>query len=535
MIAKASGDKKAKSEILKQIIEKDPTNVDANVELANDQMVRKNFKLANTYYGKSLEKEPNNEQALFGYGQSAYYNDDLKKARTSFEKLIEVNPENSFGWAYLGKLEGDDENYAVATRHIEKALELDPYYYDYWVDYGRYLYYQGKFADAEKAWTKAISIEPDNFSDKFLSLFENDKLAPHMHICLQSGAENTLKAIEGVDKECYSLADLLASLFDKFDREIVIIASRIYDVIDMNLLFRLVSLAENGIRTIAHKFVHLLLDSDTRHLGFKTSLLATSANLLVIEEWDMSELASKAILTIVELAIDDDADGHATTHMQVEDIALVLRLARSVLSIAACAGVVLEHHAYAYACRDDIGERLLARGEVLIRAARLGVHATNDRNAHAKNLLAVYARCGNEVLDILTYALKALGTVDKLEAVVGMLEDDVVLQVGNDICHMVARHVDAREVDCRVSQAENIGAAATRRFNLAEVDDDAVVDKLLNKLGHRGHADVQLARELRERRLTIDGHIGDDVSLDDVVLVRDALEVSIGIYVEILR
>ena len=28
------------------------------------------------------------------------------------------------------------------------------------------------------------SIEPDNFSDRFLSLFENPKLAPHMHICL---------------------------------------------------------------------------------------------------------------------------------------------------------------------------------------------------------------------------------------------------------------------------------------------------------------------------------------------------------------
>ena len=39
------------------------------------------------------------------------------------------------------------------------------------------------------------SIEPDNFSDKFLKLFENEKLAPHMHICLQSGAENTLKAM----------------------------------------------------------------------------------------------------------------------------------------------------------------------------------------------------------------------------------------------------------------------------------------------------------------------------------------------------
>ena len=39
------------------------------------------------------------------------------------------------------------------------------------------------------------SIEPDNFSDKFLELFKNEKLAPHMHICLQSGAENTLKAM----------------------------------------------------------------------------------------------------------------------------------------------------------------------------------------------------------------------------------------------------------------------------------------------------------------------------------------------------
>lgn len=39
------------------------------------------------------------------------------------------------------------------------------------------------------------SIEPDHFSDHFLSLFQNKKLAPHLHICLQSGSENTLKAM----------------------------------------------------------------------------------------------------------------------------------------------------------------------------------------------------------------------------------------------------------------------------------------------------------------------------------------------------
>ena len=34
---------------------------------------------------------------------------------------------------------------------------------------------------------------PDQFSDRFLALFQHEKLAPHMHICLQSGSDDTLK------------------------------------------------------------------------------------------------------------------------------------------------------------------------------------------------------------------------------------------------------------------------------------------------------------------------------------------------------
>ncbi len=40
---------------------------------------------------------------------------------------------------------------------------------------------------------RIASIEPDQFSDTFLQLFQHEKLAPHMHVCLQSGSENTLK------------------------------------------------------------------------------------------------------------------------------------------------------------------------------------------------------------------------------------------------------------------------------------------------------------------------------------------------------
>ena len=40
---------------------------------------------------------------------------------------------------------------------------------------------------------RVSSIEPDQFSDRFLQLFQHENLAPHMHICLQSGSEDTLK------------------------------------------------------------------------------------------------------------------------------------------------------------------------------------------------------------------------------------------------------------------------------------------------------------------------------------------------------
>ena len=40
---------------------------------------------------------------------------------------------------------------------------------------------------------RVSSIEPDQFSDRFLALLQHEKLAPHMHICLQSGSDDTLK------------------------------------------------------------------------------------------------------------------------------------------------------------------------------------------------------------------------------------------------------------------------------------------------------------------------------------------------------
>ncbi|MGP1587135.1 MAG: tetratricopeptide repeat protein [Treponemataceae bacterium] len=163
MIAKSRGDNRKKTALLKQILAIDPKNTDAYVELANDQMFRKKYKLAGAYYLKAFESDRKNTNAIMGYGQCAYYQGKFDEAKRAFNNVIELQPKNSMAWSYLAKLDAENENYSAASENIKKAIEYDNLYQDYWIDYGRYLYFQGKFKAAEEAWNKAESIDENNF------------------------------------------------------------------------------------------------------------------------------------------------------------------------------------------------------------------------------------------------------------------------------------------------------------------------------------------------------------------------------------
>lgn len=163
MLAKASGDSATKNAKIKELLKTDPTNSDANVALAEDQMLRRNYKLAGQYYSKGLEGDPNHIDALSGYGQATYYTGDDRASRSAFNKILELDPDNSIAYSFLGKLDAVDENYYSATKNIEKAIAIDDDIFDYWLDYGQYLRYQGKFQEAENAWIKAKDLRPDYF------------------------------------------------------------------------------------------------------------------------------------------------------------------------------------------------------------------------------------------------------------------------------------------------------------------------------------------------------------------------------------
>jgi tetratricopeptide (TPR) repeat protein len=162
-IAKASGDSVQKRSYNNKVLAIDPTNSDANVELGDEQMLRKNYPLARRYYLTAVRGDPKNPAALFGSGQAAYYLGELKDAEATFKIMISNNPAASIAWQYLGKLESEKSNFAKAQEYIETALKYDNAVYDYWLDYGQLLRNQSKYAEAIAAWEQASKIDPGYF------------------------------------------------------------------------------------------------------------------------------------------------------------------------------------------------------------------------------------------------------------------------------------------------------------------------------------------------------------------------------------
>lgn len=153
----------AKKDAIAKVLAKDPNNAVANIELGQENVLSKKYKIARNYFKKALKSAPNDLSANFGLGQTCYYIGDIEESKEAFKKILEINPNEAIAYQYLGKLEAEDENYKRATEYCQKAILLDGQNYDFYMDLGTYSRFCGKFADAEKAWTKAISLNPTEF------------------------------------------------------------------------------------------------------------------------------------------------------------------------------------------------------------------------------------------------------------------------------------------------------------------------------------------------------------------------------------
>ncbi len=162
-IADMRGDQKTKSTMIMKIIQADPYNSTANVELAEQAVVKKSYPKALELYKKALVNDPTNESALLGIGLANYYLENDDEAKEVLNQLLEQNPYNAQAHSYLGKIAYANREYRTAVSEVEKAISLDASNYDYWTDYGLYLRYVGRYDEAAEAWTHATTIEPDYF------------------------------------------------------------------------------------------------------------------------------------------------------------------------------------------------------------------------------------------------------------------------------------------------------------------------------------------------------------------------------------
>ena len=163
MLAKKRGDKASKTGFIKRILAIDPVNSGANIELAAEQALKKNWRNARDYYKKALSGDPDNLDALFGYGKMCYYMEKDQDSKKAFNRLIELDPENPKGNAYLGKYAAENRQYRKAIDYVKIAIKYEPNNVDHYFDLGTYLRYIGDYEGAEKAWKKAVSLEPDYF------------------------------------------------------------------------------------------------------------------------------------------------------------------------------------------------------------------------------------------------------------------------------------------------------------------------------------------------------------------------------------
>ena len=163
MVAKVTENKNRHAAVIKQLLAIDPYNSEANVQLAQNEMLKHNYKAANRYYRTSLENEPDNITGLAGLGQTSYYLDNLSEAETAFKRILAIDSHNAVALAYLGKLEAENENWRKALEYVTEAVRYDDSNYSYYLDVGTYSRSLGKFDDAIAAWTKAIQIDPNYF------------------------------------------------------------------------------------------------------------------------------------------------------------------------------------------------------------------------------------------------------------------------------------------------------------------------------------------------------------------------------------
>ena len=146
----------------KKAIELKPDYAEAHYNLGNTLYNLKKFDEAEKSYKKAIELKPDYLGAHQNLGITFNKLGHLEKAKECYEKVIEINPNYPVSHNNLGNIQKDLGRLDEAEKSYKKAIELKPDYADTYSNLGNILKDLGRFEEAEASHRKAIELKPDS-------------------------------------------------------------------------------------------------------------------------------------------------------------------------------------------------------------------------------------------------------------------------------------------------------------------------------------------------------------------------------------
>jgi tetratricopeptide (TPR) repeat protein len=148
-------------QILKEILEGHPDNIDALYFLGEISYQVKNYDSAIQYIKKALELNPTDADAFNNLGIILRENGQLEEAITCYQKALEINPEFSLAYYNLGSVFKEKGQFAKAITCYQKAIQFNPNLADAYNNLGIILRDNGQLEEAITCYQKAVEINPD--------------------------------------------------------------------------------------------------------------------------------------------------------------------------------------------------------------------------------------------------------------------------------------------------------------------------------------------------------------------------------------
>jgi Flp pilus assembly protein TadD len=146
--------------LLKRVVELEPKNKTAWINLGTAYMSLRQYDSAVDAFKKQLEVNPYDEYAYNNLGRVYTLQRRYDEAEAAFRKQLEVNPLDKYARAALGNLYVEVKRYADAVPELEKAISLSPDQASLHIDLGTAQLNSGHPDRAMAAFARAAELSP---------------------------------------------------------------------------------------------------------------------------------------------------------------------------------------------------------------------------------------------------------------------------------------------------------------------------------------------------------------------------------------